>query len=122
MCACAACYCSYYLRAGLVEKIRYHHHFGVCKTLVVAAAAAVYQEPKIEVKARNSAFLFGQKIFAFPQKIQFLEFMGRSNSTHASLIPRPRGRREKWPGIHCLRMHEKPHDFMGYHIPSFTNR
>ena len=37
-----------------------------------------------------------------------------------SLVPRPRGRREKWPGIHCLRMHEKPHDFMGYRIPSFT--
>ena len=27
-----------------MEEIRYHHHFGVCKTLVVAAAAAVYQE------------------------------------------------------------------------------
>ena len=40
----------------------------------------------------------------------------------ASLVPRPRGRREKWPGIHCLRMREKPHDFMGYRIPSFTNR
>ena len=23
-----------------------------------------------------------------------------------SLVPRPRGRREKWPGIHCLRMRE----------------
>ena len=40
----------------------------------------------------------------------------------ASLVPRPRSRREKWPGIHCLRMREKPHDFMGYRIPSFTNR
>ena len=30
---------------GLVEEIRYHHHFGVCKTLAVAAAATVYQEP-----------------------------------------------------------------------------
>ena len=39
-----------------------------------------------------------------------------------SLVPRPRGKREKWPGIHCLRMREKPHDFMGYRIPSFTNR
>ena len=39
-----------------------------------------------------------------------------------SLVPRPRGRREKWPGIHCLRMREKTHDFMGYRIPSFTNR
>ena len=24
-----------------------------------------------------------------------------------SLVPRPRGRREKWPGIHCLRMRER---------------
>ena len=38
-----------------------------------------------------------------------------------SLVPRSRGRREKWPGIHCLRMCENPHDFMGYRIPSFTN-
>ena len=30
-------------------------------------------------------------------------------------------RREKWPGIHGLCMHEKPHDFMGYRIPSFAN-
>ena len=37
-------------------------------------------------------------------------------------MARPRGRREKWPGIHCLRMREKPHDLMGYRIPSFTNR
>ena len=29
---------------GLVEEMWYHHHYGVCKTLVVAAAA-VYQEP-----------------------------------------------------------------------------
>ena len=29
---------------GLVEEIRYHHHYGVCKTFVVAAAATVYQE------------------------------------------------------------------------------
>ena len=40
----------------------------------------------------------------------------------SSLVPRPRGRREKWPGIHCLCMRENPHDFMGYHIPSFTIR
>ena len=40
-----------------------------------------------------------------------------------SLVPRPHGRREKWPGIHCLRMREKPHDFMGYRIPySFEAR
>ena len=25
-----------------------------------------------------------------------------------SLVHRPRGRREKWPGIHCLRMRENP--------------
>ena len=25
-------------RRGLVEEIRYHHHYGVCKTFVVAAA------------------------------------------------------------------------------------
>ena len=25
-------------------EIRYHHHYGVCKTIVVAAAATVYQE------------------------------------------------------------------------------
>ena len=24
-----------------------------------------------------------------------------------SLVPRPRIRREKWPGIHCLRMRER---------------
>ena len=35
-----------------------------------------------------------------------------------SLVPRPRGRREKWPGIY---MRQKPRDFMGYHIQSFTN-
>ena len=28
--------------------------------------------------------------------------------TPVSLVPRPRGRREKWPGIHCLRMRENP--------------
>ena len=39
-----------------------------------------------------------------------------------SLVPRPCGRREKWPGIHCLCMHQNPHDFMGYCILSFTNR
>ena len=47
--------------------------------------------------------------------------VGRKYS-YTSLVPRPRGAREKWPGIHCLRMREKPHDFMGYRIPSFTNR
>ena len=30
---------------SLVEEIRYRHHYGVCKTFVVAAAATVYQEP-----------------------------------------------------------------------------
>ena len=30
---------------SLIEKIRYHHHYGICKTFVVAAAATVYQEP-----------------------------------------------------------------------------
>ena len=30
---------------GLVEEIWYHHHYGVCKTIVVAVAATVYQEP-----------------------------------------------------------------------------
>ena len=45
-----------------------------------------------------------------------------SLKTHIGLVPRPCGRREKWPGIHCLRMCENPHDFMGYCIPSFTNR
>ena len=30
---------------SLIEEIRYHHHYGVCKTFVVAAAATVYQEP-----------------------------------------------------------------------------
>ena len=44
------------------------------------------------------------------------------STTVISLIPRPRGRREKWPGIHCLRIREKPHDFMGCRIPSFTKR
>ena len=29
---------------GLVEETRYHHHYGVCKTFVVVAAATVYQE------------------------------------------------------------------------------
>ena len=29
---------------GLVEEIRYQHHYGVCKTFVVAAAATVYQK------------------------------------------------------------------------------
>ena len=30
-----------------------------------------------------------------------------------SLVPRPRGRREKWPGIHCLRMREQLEIFCG---------
>ena len=30
---------------GLVEEIQYHHHYGVCKTFVVAVAVTVYQEP-----------------------------------------------------------------------------
>ena len=30
---------------SLVKEIRYPHHYGVCKTFVVAAAATVYQEP-----------------------------------------------------------------------------
>ena len=46
---------------------------------------------------------------------------GGGNGGMSSLVPRPRGRREKWPGIHCLRMRENPHDFMGYRIPSFMN-
>ena len=29
---------------SLVEEMRYHH-YGVCKTFVVAAATTVYQEP-----------------------------------------------------------------------------
>ena len=37
-CACATCCCGYW---DLVEEIRYHHHYGVCKTFVVAAAAIV---------------------------------------------------------------------------------
>ena len=34
-----------------------------------------------------------------------------------SLVPRALGERKKWPGIHCLRMREKPHDLWGivYH-------
>ena len=45
-------------------------------------------------------------------------------ATHVmpSLVPMPRGKREKWPGIHCSCMRENPHDFMGYRIPLFTNR
>ena len=31
----------------------------------------------------------------------------RSVIRTASLVPRPRIRREKWPGIHCLRMRER---------------
>ena len=30
---------------GLVKYIRSHHHYGVCNTFVIAAAATVYQEP-----------------------------------------------------------------------------
>ena len=29
--------------------------------------------------------------------------------TNTSLETRPHGRREKWPGIHCLHMHKNPH-------------
>ena len=32
---------------GLVEEIWYHHSYGVCKTLVVATAATVYQESSL---------------------------------------------------------------------------
>ena len=39
-------------------EIRYHHHYGVCKTIVVAAAATVYQEPHFQR-------VEGQKLFAF---------------------------------------------------------
>ena len=37
-----------------------------------------------------------------------------ARSRIASLVLRPHGRRVKWPGIHCLCMHGKPHDFMGF--------
>ena len=48
---------------GLVKEI---HYFGVFKTLVVAAAATVYQEPHFYVKARNSLhFCLAPKNFAF---------------------------------------------------------
>ena len=30
---------------GLVKEIRRHHHYGICETFVVAAAATVYHEP-----------------------------------------------------------------------------
>ena len=30
---------------GLVDEIRYHRHFGISKTLGVAAGAPAYQEP-----------------------------------------------------------------------------
>ena len=30
-----------------------------------------------------------------------------NNLLPVSLVPRPRGRREKWPGIHCLRMRKR---------------
>ena len=50
------------------------------------------------------------------------ECRSMSSKDRVSLIPRPCGRRKKWPGIHCLRMREKPHDFMGYRTPSFMNR
>ena len=80
---------------GLVEEIRYHHHYGVCKTFVVAAAATVYQEPHFlrDDGQKLFAFLLDQKIFRvwihcstwsnLTQEIQFLEFMGGSNSVHA---------------------------------------
>ena len=29
---------------GIVEEIRYHHHYGICKTFVVAVADTVYRE------------------------------------------------------------------------------
>ena len=51
------------------------------------------KEPENEGKTTNLKFL--------PFNIKSLLF----NST--SLVPRPRGRREKWPGIHCLRMRER---------------
>ena len=31
------------------------------------------------------------------------------------------GGKSRLVSMHCLRMREKPHDFMGYRIPSFTN-
>ena len=49
---------------GLAEEIRYHHHYGICKTFAVTAAATVYQEP--QVKARNSLhFCLNIKFLAF---------------------------------------------------------
>ena len=77
---------------GLVKEIRYHHHYGVCETFVVAAAATVYQEPHFYrgEGQEHFALLFDQIIFIavwsnLTQEIQFLEFIGGSNSTHAHL-------------------------------------
>ena len=48
---------------GLVEEIRYHHHYGVCKTFVVAAATNLTSR---EMKARNTLhFCLTKKFFAF---------------------------------------------------------
>ena len=50
---------------GLVEEIRYHHHYGVCKTFAIAAAATTNLTSR-EVKARNSLNLcLSKQIFAF---------------------------------------------------------
>ena len=76
---------------GLVEEMRYHHHYGVCKTFVVAAAALLSTKnlTSRKVKVRNSLhFCLTKTFFAFESiaahdEIQFLEFMGGSNSTHA---------------------------------------
>ena len=51
-------------RRGLVEEIQYHHHYGFCKTFVVAVAATATKNlTSREVKARNSLhFCLAQQI------------------------------------------------------------
>ena len=50
---------------GLVEEIWDHHHFGICKTSVGAAAATVYQEPHFYGGEGQDISVWPNKIFVF---------------------------------------------------------
>ena len=41
------------------------------------------------------------------EELCLLQLKRTKKLSSSSLVPRPRGRREKWPGIHCLRMHKR---------------
>ena len=100
MCACAACCCGYYLRVGSSWR-----NTSLWRLYDFSCCCSCYCLPRTSLLCEGQellAFLFGPKNFRvwihcsawsnLMQEIQFLEFMGRSNSTHA-----------RWNYLICMR-------------------